>query len=463
MVNSRERVLLKISLVVLNQNVNNYLTLLFITILIVTIITILFANSFQKIISKPILNLAYVATKISESNDYTLRIKKQSNDEIGILYDGFNKMLDEIVRNESEMLKVQNKLKDSEEQFSTFMKMLPAAAFIKDKDSKYRYVNKFLTDHFFADTWIGKNINNTLPSQKRHFTSEFDNQALHEVLHNEEFLYDNNNNLRYFETWTFPIQRNKKETLIGGIAIDTTNRKLIENQVNYYIKELERNNKELEEFNYVASHDLREPLRTITSYCELLGEDIGSNLSEIVKEDINFITNATTRMNVLIQDLLQLSRAGRIELEHTLVDLNVLIEFVIKDLELRIKETNSKIILQDLPIIYGDAVQLSRVFQNLITNAIKFKSQSDPIIKISAIEKANHFEISVLDNGIGVDKQYFQQIFSAFKRLHSRDEYEGTGIGLAICKKIIERHGGIIWLESEPGNGCKFIINLKKE
>jgi len=456
-------IFLRISLITLNENVKNYLVMMFIIIICVTLITILFANSFQKIISRPILKLAEITTRISETNDYTIRIPKKTNDEIGVLYDGFNNMLEEIVRNQEAMLKVQNELKDSEEQFSAFMIRLPAAAFIKEQDSSFRYVNKFLIDNFSAQNWIGRNISHELPSQKRHFSSEFDKDALYDIQNQEEFLYDNKNDLRYFETWKFPIQRKEKETLIGGIAIDTTKRKLIENQVNYYINELERNNHELEEFNYVASHDLREPLRTITSYCDLLIEDIGPEMNQMVKEDIKFITDATTRMNILIQDLLQLSRAGRVEFERQNIDLNELVSTVLKDLELIIKESNTTIKFSNLPEIMGDATQIGRVFQNLLTNAIKFRSANDPIIIISSIEKTNYYEISVEDNGIGIDKQYYQQIFSAFKRLHSREEYDGTGIGLAICKKIIERHNGTIWIDSELGKGSRFFINFKKE
>ena len=456
-------IFLRVSLVTLNKNVDNYLFWMVIIILIVTTITILLANFLQMLISRPILKLAETTTKISTTHDYTIRVTKNANDEIGILYDGFNNMLEEIVRNQREMLKVQNELKDSEEQFSIFMEMLPAAAFIKEQDSSFRYVNKFLNDHFSAENWIGKMVTIELPSQKRHFSSELDKEALTNIQHHEEFLYDNKNELRYFETWKFPIQRKEKETLIGGISIDTTKRKLIENQVNYYIKELERNNQELEEFNYVASHDLREPLRTITSYCDLLIEDIGDSTNSMVKEDIKFIIDATTRMNVLILDLLQLSRAGRVEFEQKIVDLNELLALVLQDLKLKIQETNTTIDIGKLPSVMADGTQLARVFQNLITNAIKFRSANDPIIYVRSVEKNNHYEITVEDNGIGIDKQYFLQIFSAFKRLHSRAEYDGTGIGLAICKKIIERHNGNIRIESELGKGSKFIIRLKKE
>jgi PAS domain S-box-containing protein len=455
-------IFLRVSLDELNENVRNFVLWMFLIILVVTIVITLMASSFQKIISRPILDLANLTSEISRTRDYSMRIHKKSNDEIGILYDSFNNMLEVIVRNEMAMLQAQDELRDSEEQFSTFMEMLPAAAFIKENDSTYRYVNKFLNEQFEANRWIGGKLLSELPSQKKQFSTLNDNLALKETQNFEEYVYDIKNELRYFETWKFPIQRKEKSTLIGGIAIDITKRKLYENKINYYIKELERNNQELEEFNYVASHDLREPLRTITSYCDLLEEDIGDNINDMVKEDLKFITDATTRMNILIQDLLQLSRAGRVEFESEKIDLNEIIKTVLRDLELKIKETKSNIICEKLPTILGDYTQLSRVFQNLFTNAIKFKSDQDPEIKIYSKTLDNFYEIIVEDNGIGIDREYQNQIFSAFKRLHSREKYEGTGIGLAICKKIIERHNGTIRIESEVGVGSKFIISLKK-
>ncbi len=456
-------ILLTVSLDELNKNVTDFMLWMLLIILLVTVIIVLQASTFQKIISKPILNLANLTVEISKTGDYSMRIYKKSNDEIGVLYDGFNNMLEVIVKNELAMLQAQDELKDSEEQFSTFMEMLPAAAFIKKNDSAFKYVNKFLNDQFEANEWIGKKLQANLPSQKKQFSALNDKQALSLTQNYEEYLYDKKNELRYFETWKFPIRRKEKPTLIGGIAIDITKRKLYENKINYYIKELERNNKELEEFNYVASHDLREPLRTITSYCDLLSEDIGKDMNDMVKEDLNFITDATTRMNVLIQDLLQLSRAKKIEFEFKKVDLNALIATVLRDLELKIKETNTTVTYTNMPIVMGDYMQLSQVIQNLLTNAIKFKSDKDPVIKLYVKEQNSFYEIYIEDNGIGIDKQYQQQIFSAFKRLHSRDKYEGTGIGLAICKKIIERHNGTIRIESEVGIGSKFIISLKKQ
>ena len=231
-------------------------------------------------------------------------------------------------------------------------------------------------------------------------------------------------------------------------------------QIRHYVKELERNNQELAEFNYAASHDLREPLRTLISYCELLKEDIGDQLNESAQEDIEFIVNAANRMNTLILDLLQLSRAGRTEFFVEDVDLNQCMSIVVSDLKIAIAETNGTVLWGGLPVIKGDKTHIIRLLQNLVNNALKFHRDVPPVIEISATPIENHWQIIVSDNGIGIEEKYLLQIFLPFKRLHGLTKYQGTGIGLAICKKIAERHNGTIIAESEPGIGSKFIITI---
>jgi len=442
----------------LGEKVREYVIILIITGVIVGLFVILLASSFQKVISFPILKLASSIQKISETGDFSIRVQKMYNDEIGVLYEGFNNMLEQIVKRDIETYRAQAALIESQEQFSTFMELLPAAAYIKNPDHTFRFVNRFMVENFDADKWIGKKRVTASYIDSEESIEEIDKKALKENIHYEQSCYDNKNQLRHFEVWKFPIRRKDKPTLIGGIGIDVTKRKEAERKVQYYIHQLERNNQELEEFNYVASHDLREPLRTITSYCDLLNEDLGDNINKDIRDDINFIVDATTRMNTLIQDLLQLSRAGRVEFTKEPVDLNQLIKMIVSDLELKIKETNAQVKWENLPIIKGDAVQLHRVFQNLITNAIKFKSEKDPEVTISAKYEEKIVKVIISDNGIGIKKEYFEQIFLPFKRLHSRSKYEGTGIGLAICKKIIDRHNAGITVESEEGKGTRFII-----
>jgi signal transduction histidine kinase len=238
-------------------------------------------------------------------------------------------------------------------------------------------------------------------------------------------------------------------------------------KIDFYINELEHKNNELEEFNYVASHDLREPLRTMTSYCELLEGDIKTELSADAKQDLMFLKDAAKRMNQLIQDLLDLSRTGRSEFKNDPVDMNACMEQVARDLYLRINETKGEVTWDRLPVVSGDFIHLCRVMQNLINNALKFHGEESPKIRISCEDLPGELNlkkcrIRIQDNGIGMDPKYFQQIFLPFKRLHTSGKYEGTGIGLAICKKIIERHNGKIEVESVPGQGSSFIITLIK-
>ena len=235
-------------------------------------------------------------------------------------------------------------------------------------------------------------------------------------------------------------------------------------KIHYYVDELEKNNRELEEFNYVASHDLREPLRTMTSYCELLEEDLKTELNPEAKQDIIFLKDAAKRMNMLIQDLLELSRTGKSNLKNEPVDLNKCMEQVVKDLQVRIDETKGKVTWDKLPVVSGDYLHLCRVLQNLVNNALKFHRTEPPRILISSYDLDAHTaKILVQDNGIGMDPQHLQQIFLPFKRLHAAGKYEGTGIGLAIVKKIVERLNGSISVESLPGQGSTFMITLKKQ
>ncbi|MFQ5559593.1 MAG: ATP-binding protein, partial [Nitrospinota bacterium] len=238
-------------------------------------------------------------------------------------------------------------------------------------------------------------------------------------------------------------------------------RKNAENAAQKRAEELKHANIELEEFNYVASHDLKEPLRTLTNYCELLKMDVGNSLSKRAEQDIIFISDAASRMSMLVSDLRHLSAAGRVKMTREDVDLNVCMKKVTKDLELLIEEAGAKVEYSELPVVKGDFIQLNRVFQNLIENAVKFRADSLPRVKVEALLKQNFYEIRIHDNGIGIDPRFCEQIFLPFKRLHSTSQFKGTGIGLAICQKIIHRHEGSISVESAPGKGSLFKILLK--
>lgn len=227
-------------------------------------------------------------------------------------------------------------------------------------------------------------------------------------------------------------------------------------------RELERTNQELEQFAYVASHDLQEPLRTITSFIQILNRRHGDKLGNEAEEYMDFVVDGAKRMQGLINELLEYSRAGRSKSPLRQIDLNQVIENVRSNLHVRMEESGCKIIAPDLPTVTGDSRQLLQLFQNLTDNAIKFKSDKTPEVRISCEEHPDHFLIGVADNGIGIREKYKERVFVIFQRLHTRDEYPGNGIGLAICKKIIERHGGQIWLDTNYEDGCRFWFKLSK-
>ena len=241
---------------------------------------------------------------------------------------------------------------------------------------------------------------------------------------------------------------------------DITERKKAEEILNLKLEELARSNEELEQFAYVSSHDLQEPLRMITSYLQLLQRRYQGKIDDKADKYIYFAVDGASRMQNLINDLLEFSRVTTRAREPEPTDSEFVLNQVLSNLEIYIKENKATVSHDSLPEVMADSTQLVQVFQNLIANGIKFHSEEAPKIHISAEKKASEWVFSVQDNGIGIDPQYSEKIFEVFKRLHEKEEYPGTGIGLAICKKIVERHGGRIWVESELGKGSTFYFTL---
>lgn len=246
-----------------------------------------------------------------------------------------------------------------------------------------------------------------------------------------------------------------------AIFRDITELRQAQEGLRQYAVSLERSNKELEHFAYVASHDLQEPLRKIGSFTELLARKYQGQLDEKADAYIGYIVDGAQRLQTLINDLLAFSRVTTKGKEFEPVDCNALLARVQLDLELAVKESSARLSVGDLPTVMADAVQLGQVFQNLIGNAIKYCASGEaPEIDVAAVAREGEWLFSVRDSGIGIEPQHFERVFQLFQRLHTREEYSGTGIGLALCKKIIERHGGKIWLESAAGRGSTFFFTL---
>ena len=224
--------------------------------------------------------------------------------------------------------------------------------------------------------------------------------------------------------------------------------------------ELERSNKDLEQFAYIASHDLKEPLRMVSNFIQLLEKNYSNTLDEKANEYISFALDGTKRMRSLIEDLLSYSRVQTRAKPFEETNCSEVLKKVLDSLRLSLNETNAKISHNGLPTVKADPSQIAQVFQNLIDNSLKYKSSNPPTINIIAEKKENEWLFSVSDNGIGIDMQYKDRIFLMFQRLHTQSEYPGTGIGLAICKKIIERHKGKIWVESKAGKGSTFYFTI---
>jgi PAS domain S-box-containing protein len=284
---------------------------------------------------------------------------------------------------------------------------------------------------------------------------------------------------RYVHVLKAPVRDARRE-IVGTQVIfwDVTARKLAEEQLSRTAADLARSNQELEQFAYVASHDLQEPLRMITSYTQLIAKRYGDKLDNDAREFINFAVDGAQRMQRLINDLLAYSRVGSKGKPLEPVAGGDCLKAALDNLKVAIEEGKASVTFDELPEVLGDSVQLTQLFQNLIGNALKFRGKSPARIHIGAKrrlapscpvpttqaplrqEKPEEWEFSVRDNGIGIEPQYYDRIFVIFQRLHTQDQYPGTGIGLAICKKIVERHGGRLWVESKAGEGTTFFFSL---
>ena len=273
---------------------------------------------------------------------------------------------------------------------------------------------------------------------------------------------------------TMTINQEHGKPVLTFFVRDISRRKKAEEEQRRYAHELEQSNRELEQFAYVASHDLQEPLRKIRTFGDRLMTSYGESLDQTGLECLARMQNAAERMQSLIKGLLTLSRVTTRAAEFTKVDLAKVVQEVVSDLEVKIEKTNARIEIGKLPVIQADPLQIRQLLQNLIGNALKFhRAEEPPVVEIEArfvnnrknrslqtSPKDEQCRLVVRDNGIGFDEKYLDRIFDVFQRLHPRDVHEGTGIGLAICRKIVERHGGTITAESAPEQGAKFIVDL---
>jgi light-regulated signal transduction histidine kinase (bacteriophytochrome) len=279
------------------------------------------------------------------------------------------------------------------------------------------------------------------------------------------FDYDDPDGRTVWWTTAMPMY-NDAGLVVGGMAQwrDVTGRVQAERAMEQYAFELERSHAELEQFAYIASHDLSEPLRMVTGYLSLLERRYADKLDEDAEQFIGFAVDGATRMRGLIDDLLAFSRVGRAELAREQVNAQELVDEAFRTVTAEREGPEPALLATSLPIVTGDAGQLSQLFQNLLSNAVKFVEPGHaPVIEVTAhlLDDGSGWRFVVADDGIGIDAAQAERIFGMFQRLHTRDEFPGSGVGLAIARKVVERHGGTIWAQPRPGGGTRVVFELR--
>jgi PAS domain S-box-containing protein len=423
------------------------------------LVAYLLSRKLQKQISEPIVGLAGAARAVSEHGDYSVRATKLGDDELGLLTDAFNQML----------TRIQEQNRDIQQSELRFRSLVTATAqIVWSTDANGRIHGSLPSWQAFTEQsddeiqgagWAEALHPDDRPHALELWKSAVESKAPYDVEYRMR-RYDGE--YRYFAARAVPVLNDDGSVREWvGTCTDIHDRKLAEESIQRYSEELKRSNQELEHFAYVSSHDLQEPLRTLASFAQLLSENYRGRLDSDANEFIAFMVDGAKRMQTLIDDLLSFSRVGTRGKPLAPVACEEVMRAVLDDLEVAITESGAQVTHDPLPEVMGDDVQLRQLLQNLTGNALKFrKPDQPPHVHVSAARSGNGWHFSVRDNGIGIDPGFFDRIFIIFQRLHNRQDYAGTGIGLAVCKKIVERHGGRIWPESDPGQGSTFHFTI---
>jgi PAS domain S-box-containing protein len=429
-------------------------------------------------LSNPLLELAETAGRVSNTGNYGIRATKRSTDEVGVLVDSFNGMLAGIQRRDAELMAAHEELErrvavrtaelqESERRFRLLVEevrdyaifMLDPQGFVTSWNAGAQRIKGYR-----AEEAIGLHLSQFYPveEKEKHTAENLLSSAAAEGRSEAEGWRLRKDGSRFWASVTITALHGPQGHLIGysKITRDLTEQKRAEELLRQQAAELARSNAELQRFTSVASHDLQEPLRMVTTFMQLVSERCSGKLDAESNEFIGYAVDGALRMRQLVSDLLTYSHVSSNPEETEPVDFEQVLREVLRDLDVMIRESEARITHDRMPIVLAVRSQIIQLFQNLLTNAIKFSKPNPPQIHVSAQARGTEWTFSVRDNGIGIRSEYFDRIFIMFKRLHDRTQFAGTGIGLAICKRIVERHHGRIWVESTPGRGSTFFFTL---
>lgn len=450
---------------------------LFSIAVIVVLVTLAAAGFISKNIAGPILQLRDASQAVADGN-FKRQIKVKGRDEVAQLASAFNRMTTifnityiQLKQKIAACVMAQVLLEENEQRLFQFLDAMPVGVFIIDHTGTPYFANQA------AQATLGKGIVAEAGPERLAEVYQFyvagtdqpypkDKMPIIQALRGQSATADDMEIHRPDRTipimiWASPVFDARGKVLFATAAFsDISEQKQAENMLKATAWELKRSNSELEQFAYIASHDLQEPLRKVGSYMELVAERYREQLDQDGREFIDYAVDGARRMKIMINDLLVYSRVGTKGKPFVPTDAAKVMQNVLNDLELTIQDNDARITFDSLPVVAADESQMQQLFRNLVGNAVKYRGQEPPQIHVSAQRLKQAWRFSVQDNGIGIEDRFFERIFQIFQRLHGPGRYNGTGIGLAVCKKIVERHGGSISVESTPGQGSTFSFTI---